>query len=301
MKKTKEKSNPLFAMAADTWRDQVMALYKRSSARSTEHLVRHLIDEFGYHKVGSITKNDIQNYIVKLNTRGVGLSQIKRYMTTFRGIMEYADDEWDMPTRIKLPKAKKIKREFYSFEETRKLLFHARGAEKVLVMMLAESGCRLGEALALQTADIDKEKNTISITKNVYDGVVQYTPKTESSIREVCISPSLMLELSNICLDRSREFVFRTPTGRAMWPQQLTYKFKALCVKAGVTYKAFHAFRRGNITALLNDLSMPERIVGMRVGHLSQGMTLGVYTQAVTGTDRIWVPKIEALLYKGEI
>ena len=35
----------------------------------------------------------------------------------------------------------------------------------------------------------------------------------------------------------------------------------------------------------------------MRVGHESQGMTLGVYCKVTEGTDKIWVPEIEKLLY----
>jgi len=75
---------------------------------------------------------------------------------------------------------------------------------------------------------------------------------------------------------------------------------KAVCENAKVEYKSPHAFRRGNITALLIDLGLPERVVGARTGQLSQGQLLGVYCQAAEGVDKKYVPKIAELLYGGE-
>ena len=295
----KPKDNPLFAIAADDWKNQVLALHKASSHKSTGSIANQLIDEFGHMKVQDITKEDIQKFIVRLSTR-VGLSQIKHTLTTFRGIMEYADENWDMPTRLKLPKSKRPYQPFYTFEEVRKLLRHASGTEKVLTMCLAETGCRMGEAIALQTADLRPGK--ISITKNLYEGVIQDTPKTDSSIREVSISGTLEKEMLRLCNSRPQDFIFRSPAGdRAYWPQTFIGKHREICANAGVEYKGSHAFRRGNISELLTELEIPERIVGARVGHLSTGTTLGVYCKVKVGLDEKWVERIEKWLYKGEL
>jgi integrase len=298
-KKAKPKDNKLFALAADDWKNEVLALQKRSSHKSIGYVVKGLVDEFGYKRVGDIEKSDIQKFIVKLSGR-LEVGSLRHYLTTFKGIMEYADEDWDMPTRLKLPKSKRVKQEYYTFEECRKLLHHSSGAVKVLIMLLSETGCRIGEAVALQPADLDYDNKTISITKNVFEGVLQDTPKTDSSVRKICISERLAIELRGLCIPGPKSFIFRSPSGsRPMWPQQLTYMLKGVCKNAGVPYKACHAFRRGNITELLLTLGMPERIVGMRVGHNSQSITLGVYCFAEKGSDRKWVPSIEKLLYEG--
>jgi integrase len=294
----KEKANPIFAIAADNWKEQVMSLRKYGGYKSTARTVNELVDQFGHMRVQSITKEHIQKYIVKLSAR-IGMSQIKRLIGTFKGIMELADDDWEMPRRLKYPKAKKPYQPYYVFEDVRKMLQHSMGIEKVLIMLLAETGCRIGEAVALQTADIRPGK--ISITKNLYEGVLQDSPKTDSSIREVSISGKLEAELRKLCLSRPQDFVFRSGSDyRAYWPQQFSGRLKEICYNAGVEYKGSHAFRRGNITELLNDLEMPERIVGARVGHLSSGTTLGVYCKVKSDSDVVWVPKIEKWLYEGE-
>ncbi len=299
MSKTKKAGEILFAVAADNWKCQVMSLRKYGTYKSTNRLVNNLIDEFGAKRVQSITKEDIQKYIVKLAAR-VGMSSIRSLMIVFKGIMEYADDDWEMPRRLKYPKSKKPYQPYYIFADVRKMLLHSTGIEKVLIMLLAETGCRIGEAVALQTADIKPGK--ISITKNLYEGVIQDTPKTDSSIREVSISGRLESELRKLCLSIPKGFVFRSPSEfRAYWPIQFCAKLKDICYNAGVEYKGSHAFRRGNITELITELEIPERIVGARVGHLSEGSTLGVYCKVKTDADTVWVPKIEKWLYEGEL
>ena len=124
----KEKSNPLFAVAADNWKDQVLVLTKRSNYKQVVSRMNKVIDEFGHKKIQNITKEDIQKFIVKLS-ESVGTETIRHYLAVIKGVMEYADDEWDMPTRLKLPKAKKPSQPFYTFEEVRKMLHHASGVE----------------------------------------------------------------------------------------------------------------------------------------------------------------------------
>lgn len=290
MKQSTKASDKLFVLAAEDYKNEVLSLRKLASYKSYCRHIDKLVEHFGHVRIGDITKQDIQKYIVKVSQQS-GVETMRHHLTVFKGIMEYADENWDMPTRLKKPKKSKPKQEVYSFEEVRKLLYHSAGLTKVLIMLLAETGLRLGEALALQPGDI--EDGMISVTKNVYEGSLQDTPKTQSSVRKLCISNTLQKELRGL----KGKFVFQGSNGRPLWPQQLTYELQTICKNAGVKYKAFHSFRRGNITELINILLIPERIVGMRVGHLSEGMTLGVYCKATEGQDKLWIEKIEAHLY----
>ena len=63
---------------------------------------------------------------------------------------------------------------------------------KLLMEFLVLSGCRTGEALALEKADIDFEGKTICISKsyNSNQDVVSHA-KTKSSIRFIHIQPQL--------------------------------------------------------------------------------------------------------------
>lgn len=285
----------MFAIAADNYVNEILGLNKYGSFKSNKRIVKHLIQEFGHKRVQSVTRQDIQRYIGKLNET-MGTEYLRHHLSTFRGIMEYADDDWVMP-RVKLPKRIKPKQDFYSFEEARKLMEITSGQDKVLVMVLAETGCRLGEALALTPDDIKPYE--VNITRNVYEGFVQDTPKTDSSIRKVTISERLYNQILTL-KRKQNEFIFQSKTGRPEWPQILSVRFREICDKHSVEYKGFHAFRRGNITELCTVIGIPERIVGVRVGHLSSGTTLGVYCKTLPGCDKIWIPEIEKRLYLTE-
>jgi integrase len=291
-----DKTDKLFAIASDDWQNDIMSQNKYGSYKSNKRIVKKLNLVFGHKKIKEITRQDLQRYVSKLLEKA-SVDYVRHHVSVFKGVMEYADDNWVIP-KIKIPKRKKPTQEFYSFEEARKLAEASESSLKVLVWFLSETGCRLGEALALTTKDINQD--SISITKNIYEGVIQDTPKTESSVRNVCISRTLKRLLESIMLSDSKAFVFRSSSGRAAWPQQLTSSFKDTCDHIGLTWKGFHAFRRGNITELCTVLGLPERIVGYRVGHESTGMTLGVYCKTLPGCDRVWVEQIEKLLYKGQ-
>jgi integrase len=295
MKPSKKAKSLNFAIAADNYKNEVLALRKYASYKSRCRVIDRVVAHFGYRTVQSITKQDIQRYIVKVSQES-GVETLRQHLGMFKGIMEYADEDWNMPTRLRKPKAPRPKQEFYTFEEVRKLLNHSSGQTKVLIMLLAETGLRLGEALALMPEDI--KDGVLSVTKNVYEGVLQDTPKTDSSIRKIHISKTLENALRPL---KKKGFLFQSPTGRAAWPQQLTGELRTVCKNAGVEYKAFHSFRRGNITEILLSLGMPERVAGHRVGHLSShSLLLGTYCKEKEGCDKIWVTRIEKLLYEGK-
>lgn len=287
----KKKPNPLFVLAADEYANEVLALHKYGTHKNNLRIVKHLSAYFGHFHVQSITKSDIQKYIVQLSQQS-GAAAVFNYMKVFKAIMEYADDEWEMPSRLKKPRMAKPKQELYMFDEVRRLIANSREQTQVLIMLLAETGMRLGEALALGPSDV--VDSVISVNKNVYLGWVQDSPKTDSSVRKICISNTLYESLQTLY---GHKYLFHTRSGRPAWPQTLVDELREICKKAGVEYKAFHAFRRGNITELILNLLIPERIVGMRCGHLSDSVTLGVYCKAMPGSDKPWVPLIEQSLY----
>lgn len=290
MKKEQVKPNPIFAIAADNWMNEVACMRKSSTYGLNKYRVQSLVDEFGYLKVGSITKVHLQKFIRKSSEKW-GAESVSHHVTLFKKIMEHADEDWEMPRRVSMPKRKKVRQDYYTVEEMRKLITNSSGSIQVLIMLFAETGLRLGEALALNKSDI--QDNVLSITKNVYAGILQDSPKTDSSVREITLTDTLAQRLQ----DFPEGILFQSPGGRYMWPQSLVNTLRGVCKVAGVEYKSPHAFRRGNITALINDLLMPETIVGMRVGHIAGGMTLGVYTFTEFGKDKVWVPKIEEMLY----
>ena len=238
------KESPLFVIAADSYKHDVLSLKKASTYYNVCYVVDKLILEFGPQRIDQISKKDIQNFISKLNV-SVGAGAIRRYISIFRNICQWADEDFVLP-RLTLPRKRRTQQDFYTVEEFRKLIKASSGEEKALVMLFAETGCRVGEAIGLQTRDLSG--NTLKIERDVCGGILQDSPKTDSSVRSITISDQLVAELRHLILNGPECFIFRTPDDKMSYPVRITKMIKSVCSKAKVEYKSPHAFRRGNIT-----------------------------------------------------
>jgi len=272
-----------------------MSYQKIATYKKYKGISGRLIQEFGHLKTNEITKQQIQRFASKLS-EDMTPPSVKIYLGVLKGIIEYADDDWVMP-RIKVPKRSKPRQEIYTWEEARKIIRFLTGQDKVLVCLLAETGCRIGEALALQSKDV--QGDILDINKNLHYTAV-YDPKTSNSFRKVVLSPRLCYLLKSIVKQDPEGFVFRNKHGRAMAEQMFRIRMQKACKMAGIDWRGFHAFRRGNITELIINVLVPEKIVGYRVGHESGGITLGIYCQVREGCDKPWIEKIEQTLWISE-
>ena len=72
-------------------------------------------------------------------------------------------------------------------------------------------------------------------------------------------------------------------------PRQIFY---ALLAETGLRIGEALALQARCVNLEDRVLGMPEAIIAQRVGHASEGMTLGVYVQKMDGADREWVEKI---------
>ncbi|MFR3661591.1 MAG: tyrosine-type recombinase/integrase [Blautia hansenii] len=81
---------------------------------------------------------------------------------------------------------------------------------ELLTHFLTLSGLRIGEALSLETQDIDFANHVIHITKTIFPAFKSVdTPKTLSSVRDVYIQPELEAICRDIILFIKQEGLFR--------------------------------------------------------------------------------------------
>lgn len=283
------------------YQNEVLELKKPSTQKQWRHCHQEMIEDFGYLKMDKLDRQTIQIFFTNLAKR-ISPSSVQRYWVALSAVLNYAVEEgmiegFDKP---KLPKQYKPNQPWVDIDQMKSFIEHSTGTVRVMFMLLIETGCRIGEALGLQTSDLNTKDKTLSINRTIYDGRPN-APKTQSSYRTIAISDKLCYTLDNI---RERlipdSYIFRTGTGKPIRPSFLLMKFNRLYDKLETKRVGFHALRRGNITHLIMNLEIPESVVGQRVGHLSDGMTLGVYVQRIQGIDRKWVPRIAESIYGKE-
>ena len=161
---------------------------------------------------------------------------------------------------------------------------------RLLYAILAGTGLRIGEALAIRTGDDgvhtawDPQKAAIFVRTAFWRGMEQ-SPKTKAGIRVVDLEPSLNLALMQDGVYEG-EFLFRTSLGARMWPSYIRDEsLKSLGIQG------FHSFRRFRITHLAG-AGVPRDLIEYWAGHALPGLAAH-YTKFAEG-ERIrkeWAQK----------
>lgn len=160
------------------------------------------------------------------------------------------------------------------------LLRAAEGTDlNALWVLLATTGLRIGEALALRWDDLDPEARTLRVNRTVFRNVVSQ-PKTKSSRRTIKLSGLAVGALGQH--PRTAELVFCTGSGRPINPSNLRNRsWKRLLGCAGLPSSTrLHDIRHSTATLLLSR-GVPVKVVSEMLGHADVGITLSVYAHVL--------------------
>lgn len=275
----------------DFWFEQ----YKDTVRGSSYYVIKKGLDKNVYpylknKQLKNITLIDCQNLINKLLKTNPGnyvilsvyMKKILQYAVTLKLIPENP-----MNNVIK-PREKKTysSNNYYSKEELKTFLAYSK-KEKfhiyVLFRLLAYSGMRIGELLALKVADIDFNTSQISITKTISSDADSrfelHKPKTTTGNRIISVDPDTINLVSTLIKDKKKDdFIFRfygcskpySPRTVALWKNKIIKK-------ANLRKISLHGFRH-TYTSLLFESGVNIKEIQKQLGHSKVEMTLNVYT-----------------------
>ena len=191
-------------------------------------------------------------------------------------------------------------------DELKKLLAGMKNEDwKLLTRFLALSGLRIGEALALNEADIDFHERRIHVCKTlIRDTQTISTPKTETSTRFV----SMQDELYECCLDViKRKWKIFQITGKRSDLFFPDANRNYICYDVYSKYfrenteriigrrLTVHALRHTHV-ALLAENGIPLDVISRRLGHASSNVTKDIYfhvTKQLAKQDADLIKKIK--------
>jgi integrase len=144
------------------------------------------------------------------------------------------------------------------------------------VRLLAATGLRLGEALALQWQHIDFGRRRVLVRRRIYRG--QFAPpKSKYGRRDVPLSPGLARELWKARGTRGPdELVFARKDGQPLDPTTTFRIVKAAATKAGAPWAGPHALRHTCATLLFRN-GLNAKQAQLWLGHHSPAFTLATY------------------------
>lgn len=190
-------------------------------------------------------------------------------------------------SRVPRPRHQKPEAKDWGLEDMRQWLREALEDATPLASLLALmllTGLRPGEALGLRWDDIDLERGTLTVRRNVtWAGSTWHIgrPKTRAGERTVAL-PALAVRLLSR-LERRSLYVFwqsRPPTSK-----QVSNVMRELCQRAGVPRRPAHYLRHAHASLLVH-LGADVKTAQRRLGHASAHVTLDVYAHHIGEGDK---------------
>ena len=292
------------------WWESYKNTIKPNSQQSMEGIVRlHILPVFGDYKLDKLTTPIIQQQVNKwadkANKGEKGayanysfLNNINRrilqYGVTMQAIQHNPARDIIIP-RKQQNKEHKVK--FFSNQELKQFLDYLEDLDQssyenffdyVLYKTLLASGCRIGEALALEWSDIDLKKGIISISKTLNRYQETNTPKSKAGLREIDIDKATVSllkqykkrqQVQSWQLGRSEGIVFTPFTTKYAYACLLRKRLQSHFKAAGVPDISFHGFRHTHATIMLY-AGIEAKDLQYRLGHSNISMTLNTYVHA---------------------
>src|SRR5699024_2812094 len=188
---------------------------------------------------------------------------------------------------------------FYNKDELKRFLAAAKNTslkKYAIFRLLAFSGMRIGECLALTWHDLDFKNNTVNINKTLArtkNGVKIQTPKTKASNRVISLDTETMQVLKMWQLEQRKQLlklginsmnkqqlIFSNRENKYINSDMIRKAIKAIAKKTGIHPITTHGFRHTHATLLFAS-GMDIKQVQARLGHSNVQTTLNIYTHAM--------------------
>ena len=292
-------------MTTGEWLDTWLEHYAKPVMRATtynnyETLIRlHIKPYIGEVKLNKLTTLQIQKLYNKLlsdgrydrpeakdQPKGLSSKTVRNIHTVIHSACEKAIMERLLavnPTKgCRLPKKERTEMKVLPPE---KLADFFREAKETGVFELyyldLSTGLRRGELLGLKWSDIDFEKRTLEVKRQIQrvNGVIQETAsKTHNAYRKILLPVEAVEILQQYKAKQAieSEYIFPSPTGGIMEPDCARKMLKRVLQRAGLDELRFHDLRHTFATLALQNGVDVKTLSGI-LGHYSAGFTLDTY------------------------
>lgn len=296
---------------------------RESTLLSTTNIFKnHILNHFSDKKINTITVSEIQTIVNKwFDIAPVNFKKWFYYtgkIFEYAIKMEYLDKN---PCRlVTLPKNKKefAEKKLLFWDKKQldvffKCLYDMDDDKKfVFFRLLAFSGMRRGECLALTWEDINFKENTIDINKTISQGINRYQvinpPKTKKSMRKIIMDQKTMDYLYKWKMEQRKQMLnygfntlnkkqmIFTTRNNTMLPLSAPSKWLKLVIsKYDLPSIKIHGFRHSHASALFASGATIKE-VQERLGHEDAQTTLNVYTHVTSNQNKDVVVKLESYL-----
>jgi integrase len=277
-----------FHQQADRWMEHIQTRKRNPIARATasgyrSSLKKWLITNLGDLPLAQVDNKAGKDLVAKLYAANLAPKSIIEIVGVMKEVVASAIDgdgrqmfprEWNHEYMdVPIVDPKKQRRPTLTRQRLSEVIEQAKGRYRVLYALLAGTGLRIGEALAIRLDPYSEDHTTISpdyrtihIRKSVWTGREQ-APKTRNAVRSVDVCEPLAAFLREFVGDRKSGWLFQSDTGR---PLLQTNIIRDSLGKLNV--EGFHTFRRFR-TAQLRKTRVPWDLEKFWLGHANKDVT----------------------------
>lgn len=293
--------DPTFEELASLWLENYKTTVKPSTFENVRSKVEKMTEEhFKELKLKKITVAYCQRVVIELSKSYV---LYNHYLSVINRIFKYAvlmdilnSNPFD---KVIKPKSRQIQRKgnFLTKEELKEFLKIAQTATLSyffpLVHLMAYTGLRQGEALALKWSDVDFENKKITVNKTavwIKGKQTLQTPKTKNSKRVISIDPTTLSILKSWKKDQIKiyfkngkhfegdeNFIFTNQQGDWVQTHNFIPYFKRFVTSHALKPITPHGLRHTHASLLFSAGVEPKNISD-RLGHSTVQITLDLYT-----------------------
>jgi integrase len=292
------------------WLENRKGEIKPSTYNGYERSIRlHIPEYYAKKRVIDIQPTDICDLLTELLDEGIGPRAYNITRTTLSKAFKDSV-QWGGPLAnpVNGMKAKKDERkEMISFnaEEARRLIEATKDdALHMPIVISLKTGVRIGEVFAFIWSDVDFEKKTITVNRQIQrkkgEGLVFMPPKSKTSQRTIELDDGLLQQLAEykikqfpelaengktIEANRLKEIeaslVCPSQAGTPLDPCNVGKRFKKILQDLELPEGTWHTTRHSHATLLL-ETGVNPKVVSERLGHGSINVTLAIYAHVTT-------------------
>jgi integrase len=293
-----------------------LEIYKKPHVKPITYTVQernvrlNILPRFGKYRLKDLTRTEYQQWINELRGH-YSEGTVRRIHSIMSSAMIDAVHEFGIIRenpiqKIKIPKQadKSSKISFFSREQLTQFLEAVKAPMKnakykisiqyyALFTLLARTGIRIGEALALTWDDIDLEKGVLTINKTLVYPLNSKpyisTPKSKCSEREIKLDSSTVQLIKRHRTNQKEVYlrypgykattdniIFHQHDGRWLRTNVVREYFKEVCKREGLPVLSPHALRHTHAVHLL-EAGANIKYVSERLGHASVKVTADTY------------------------
>jgi len=285
---------------SEEWIGTALAASERKESTRTMYAAitrRHIIGRrIGTTPIGALRPRHVEGWLADLKAEGLSESTCRNGYAILRAILDTAVRDQALGRNpalaVKRPRVAHHEARFLTPDELRTLLDAADGSRYApLFLLLAHTGLRRGEALALRWPDVDLDKGTLRVRGTLTrlpGGLTVTEPKTARSRRTVPLSPTVARVLKGVrqaqredrlragSMWRDSGHIFATEFGEPCDPRNALRALTVAAHRVGLEGVGLHTLRHSAASVMITR-GVPLKVVSDILGHGSIAITADIY------------------------